>query len=301
MTATRTAFVDADRLTTPFHSGDRPMNRFRPRRGFTLIELLVVIAIIAILAAMLLPALSKAKQHAMMANCLSNEKQLAIGWVMYTTDSQERLINFLEVPNANNEIPWRYATPPKPPTIPTGTSAEEQIRLRLMEGYRQGGLFPYAPNPGIIHCPADTRASLRAGSGYTFPSLSPVATLNGEQPDIGFKKVTQIQHPSERYLWVEENDPRGDNLGSWEMNISGNQANAFKGSSFIDSPAAFHGSSSSFNWADGHASNHKWIDAATIEYAKSMNQSKYGSSPPGTATSHDAPWLAMGYPTKTNP
>jgi len=268
--------------------------------GFTLIELLVVIAIITILAAMLLPALARAKQKATSAVCRSNEKQLATAWIMYCDDNKDMLVNFDRKDAPNGDRPWCYVAPPIPPVFPPGSSATDQARITFREGYKQGLLYVYAPNPDVVHCPGDTRGKLLAGSGFAWGSCSGTGTLNGERRETdGIYKRSQIRRPSRIMLWVEENDPRGENLGSWIMNPG--TPPKYTDASLIDSPAAFHGASSTFNFADGHCESHKWLDGPTIAYAASADPNKYASRPGAAQTPRDAPWLAEGYASRSYP
>ncbi len=276
----------------------------RRDEGFTLIELLVVIAIIAILAALLLPVLAKAKEKATAGTCRSNLKQLAYGWMMYCDDNRDYLVNFdlKDGPNPKLDKPWRYKNPPAPPVFPPGSSARDQFLLTYRTGFKQGALAPYLLNPDVAHCPGDRRATCPIGSGasktgwFAWASYSGIGTLNGEHPQLS--KRTELRHPTEMFLWLEENDPRGENLGSWLMNAG--SPPSFANSSVIDSPAVFHIDSSTFNYADGHVTSRKWRDPALIAYAASMDTAKYNNRPSGAQTPRDSPWLARSYATTQN-
>jgi len=273
---------------------------------------------------MLLPALGQAKRKATMATCLNNQKQLALAWTMYADDNQEVLVNLNMVDTAYlpglTSHPWRYqpsnspyysTSLPKMP--PRGTLDNTAFAiLQMEECVRQGAFGPYLVNANVLHCPGDTRYAKPAGSGgaengFAFGSVAGVTGLNGQswnphptQAEILIKR-TQLSRPASKFLFVEENDPRGDNWGTWVMTVNGTAANNWSGTQITDSPAVFHISSSTFSWADGHASSRHWLDSATMAYAASTNPNKYNSPPSAAATREDVSFLISGYSFAGNP
>ena len=233
-----------------------------------------------------------------MGTCVSNQKQLALAWTMYCDDNNDLLVNFDSIRNAKGDTPWAFFPPNPVPPTPGITSPQGREIHYYRIGYKQGALFPYASNPDVPHCPADTRFKLQVGQGFAFGSVAPVGSLNGEAQQL--YKRSAILRPSARYLWVEENDPRGGNLGSWIMNAA--PPPAFAGAQLIDSTAAFPGDSSTFSWADGHSSSQKWRDPAMLRFAKSMAPDKFWTINPTLSQSpRDVLFMAQGYATRQTP
>lgn len=250
------------------------------KQGFTLIELLVVIAIIAILMSVLMPALRSARDHAKRLHCLNNVKTLTLGYLMYKDDHDGRI-----VPGHTNPGNWVLRPP----------SGDAPLKDKL-DTIRNGLLYKYVGETvDVYRCPADFR--LKAASAIAFRSYSLPGGANGEAGGTVTvaKKYSDIRRPAEKYLFLEDMDPRGYNIGSWIM--------GFNPDRWIDPLAVWHKGQSTLGFADGRAVLHRWEDKSFLDWSYRATFEpqtfSFGMTPPGDER-NDITFMSRGYPSKSH-
>jgi prepilin-type N-terminal cleavage/methylation domain-containing protein/prepilin-type processing-associated H-X9-DG protein len=258
--------------------------------GFTLIELLVVIAIIAILAGMLLPVLSKAKESSTAARCMSNQKQLMLGFNMYNDDFNGNVLGYYGVYLAKiamaRDLNGGGIWPADAPVTVSETGAaktEAEVKARI----KLSPLYKYSANVEVFHCPGDKRNKLPIGKGWAFDSYSRGACVNGEDQARSVTKVSGIRSPAKQYVFVEDGDSRGYNMGSWMMDPDAPAA--------IDNLAVYHNVKGTLGFADGHVELHKWLDKDTITQGKKAAQGQQVSFGAGCMGPRDSRYMGAGY------
>jgi prepilin-type N-terminal cleavage/methylation domain-containing protein/prepilin-type processing-associated H-X9-DG protein len=249
------------------------------RSAFTLIEVLVVIAVIAIIAALLMPALSKARERGLAMVCLNNTKQLALGVQLYTDDH-------------DGQLPYNMGMSGQPSSFRTNVNWVNNVMTWDLSSdntnvatIRQAGLGPYVSgSPAVYRCPSDhdlSAVQVAAGWDGRIRSYSLNALVGNAGPysatgvnvnDPHYKqffKYSQITRPSEIFTFLDEHPDSIDD--GYFVNKEAAAAPSGYSSSittasleWTDLPGSYHNRSAAFSFADGHSSLHRWQGRSTI-------------------------------------
>ncbi len=239
-------------------------------RGFTLIELLVVIAIIAILAALLLPALARAKAKAQGIQCMSNSRQFAMAWTIYANDYNNRVV--LNPGDGANQGNW--PVPPNPANAWVAGNMQSAADAINAAKIQNELLFPFVKTLGLFKCPGNQLNMVRGISMNCYVGWTSRATQSGGTFQT-YMKTSQILHPESLFICIDE-DQNTINDGFFANVAVSPLANALQ---LNDTPATYHGGSSGISFADGHAELHKWMGFNSAKAIKAASLLGSGGLP----------------------
>jgi len=244
------------------------MNRRSTSVAFTLVELLVVIAMIGVLAALLLPALSKAKHRALGVQCLGNSRQLTFAWMLYADDFNGRLPYNIGGAGTGRGVGMRSPLNWANGILDWELTPDNTNTMMLT----QSGLGRYVSGSvQVYRCPSDTvLSSLQRTAGWSgrvrsyamnamMGNAGPASAAgqNVNNPGyVQFFRIHQIPAPSRFFVFLDEH-PDSVNDGYFL-----NRSDEYE---WIDLPASYHQGAASFSFADGHSEIHKWEHASTVQ------------------------------------
>lgn len=266
-------------------------------RAFTLLEMLVVVAIIGILAALLLPAVSRVKQKGQKVECINNTRQLYLAWSMYAHDNDDRLPPNMDagegVAGVTNWIAGSIVL------------SNEVADPSILVDPNRSLLAAYLKSPSVLKCPADKSRNVRSMSmnnrmNPIKPAGGPTAFTAGMGTNfMNFRTLSEIPQPSELFVFLDE---RSDTINDAYFCVDMTNTGEPEGVGvplphfIIDFPASYHDGASAITFADGHTEGHRWVEPTTTPPLGTAVARTYTST-----EDRDVAWLQKHATVRINP